>query len=374
MTHRTLVIGGTGPTGPHLVRGLVERGHDVTILHTGRHEIDDLPDVPHLHGDPFDQQSVAEIVAGRSFDTVVATYGRVRILAEEFAGRCDHFVVVGGTPVYNGYLNPSAQIPTGVWMPVHEDDHPKVAPDETGSAAGYRGAPIRRTEDAVFGLHDKGAFAATYLRYPAVYGPRNPHPWEWTVVRRVLDDRPWMILSDEGRGVFSRASARNAAHALLLAVDRPEVSGGRAYNVADDTVLSIRQWAELVSEAAGRVLPIRSLPGGIPSPGWAVIAFNYQATASCVLDTTRLREDLGYRDVQTVRDGIRETVEWMLANREQIDADPNVLDPFDYDAEDRLMAAYDRMVADLAPLVEPFASGLRDMTTPQTAKGAGSER
>ena len=34
-----LVIGGTGPSGPLIVNGLVERGHSVTILHTGRHEI-----------------------------------------------------------------------------------------------------------------------------------------------------------------------------------------------------------------------------------------------------------------------------------------------------------------------------------------------
>lgn len=369
---RTLVIGGTGPTGPHLVHGLVERGHDVTLFHTGRHEIDGLPDVPHLHGDPFDADGIRDTIGDGRYDVVVATYGRVRLIAEHVAGRCDHFVVVGGTPVYDGYLNPASHVPTGVWMPVREDVHPRVDPDDTASAAGYRGAPVRRTEDVVFGLHEKGAFAATYLRYPAVYGPRNPHPWEWTVVRRVLDGRPWMILSDDGCGVFSRASARNAAHALLLAIDRPEVSGGRAYNVADDDLLSIRQWAELVSEAAGRVLPIRSLPAELASPGWAVIAFGYQATPNCVLDTTRLREDLGYRDVQTVRDGIRETVEWMLENRERIAADPNVLDPFDYAAEDRLVAAYDRMLAELGPLAEPFATGLRPMTTPQTAKGSGA--
>ncbi len=32
---QVLVIGGTGPTGPHVVNGLIERGFTVTILHTG---------------------------------------------------------------------------------------------------------------------------------------------------------------------------------------------------------------------------------------------------------------------------------------------------------------------------------------------------
>lgn len=49
---RVLVIGGTGPTGPHIVNGLLERGHDVTILHTGGHETDAIPErVPHIHTD-----------------------------------------------------------------------------------------------------------------------------------------------------------------------------------------------------------------------------------------------------------------------------------------------------------------------------------
>ncbi|MGR6997509.1 hypothetical protein ACU686_04355 [Yinghuangia aomiensis] len=35
MGERILVVGGTGPTGVPLVRGLVARGHEVTILHQG---------------------------------------------------------------------------------------------------------------------------------------------------------------------------------------------------------------------------------------------------------------------------------------------------------------------------------------------------
>lgn len=363
-----LVIGGTGPTGPPLVQGLLARGHDTTMFHTGRHELDDGPDLPHIHGDPFSADGIAEALGQRSWDVVVATYGRVRLIAEHLAGRCGHLLVVGGTPVYEGYVDPDSHFPTGMSMPVRED-HPKV-PTEDREDAGYRTAAIRRTEDVVFELGRQGAFAPTYLRYPTVYGPRNPHAWEWTVVRRVLDGRPWMILSDDGRGIHSRAGYRNCAHAILCAVDHPEAAAHKAYNVADDDLVSIRQWAELTAEAAGGGLGFRSLPGELPSPGWGVIAFGYRGTPSCVLDTTALRTDLGYADVQPLREGIAETVEWMLANREQMHANPNLVDPFDYAAEDALMAAYDDAMAGLVPVAEPFATGLRPMTVPQTAKGS----
>ena len=79
MSSRALVIGGTGPTGPFIVNGLRARGFAVAMLHSGRHERDEIPgDVEHLHTDPFDEAKLAAALDGRSFDVCVATYGRLR--------------------------------------------------------------------------------------------------------------------------------------------------------------------------------------------------------------------------------------------------------------------------------------------------------
>ncbi|MGD9986550.1 NAD-dependent epimerase/dehydratase family protein [Pseudonocardia sp.] len=362
-----LVVGGTGPTGPPIVDGLVARGHDVTVFHTGRHEIDGAPDVPHLHGSPFQAEGIADTLGRRTFDTVVATYGRVRLLASHLAGRCGHFVAVGGVPVYAGYVDPSSRFPHGLALPVRED-HPLVAPDAPRSA-GYDVAPIRRTEDLVFSLAEQGAFGATYLRYPTIYGPRNPYAWEWNVVRRVLDGRRTVVLADGGHGIHTRMAVRNAAEAVLLAVDRPEVASGKAYNVADDSLVTFRQWVQLVAEAAGGELEIRSLPHELPSPGWAMSAFGGREVATCVLDTSTLRRDLGYRDVVGLREGLAETVAWMLAN-EDLMRRTGTTDPFDYAAEDALLAAYDDALAGLSGVAEPFRTGIGRMKVPQTAKGS----
>lgn len=366
-----LVIGGTGPTGPPIVNGLIARGYEVALFHTGRHELPEQDRLAHLHGNPFEATSIAETLGIRRWDVVVATYGRVRLLADHLAGRCDHLLVVGGVPVYAGYVNPYAVFPTGLQLPVREARN-ELVPADAERYAGYNVAPIRLTEDHVFGLGRTGAFGATYFRYPTIYGPRNPHAWEWTVVRRVLDGRPWMILSDDGRGIHSRMGARNAAEAVLLAVDRPGVASGKAYNVADDDLVSIRQWAEVVAEAAGRRLEFKSLPGTLPSPGWGVIAFGYQGTASCVLDTSALRTDLGYSDVVPLRDGLIDTVEWMLSNTSEMYANPNIVDPFDYAAEDRLVAAYERAMSELDEYAAPFRTGVRQMPVPQTTRGASA--
>jgi 2-polyprenyl-6-methoxyphenol hydroxylase-like FAD-dependent oxidoreductase len=39
---KALIVGGTGPSGPFLANGLIERGYKVTIFHRGTHEIPEI--------------------------------------------------------------------------------------------------------------------------------------------------------------------------------------------------------------------------------------------------------------------------------------------------------------------------------------------
>ena len=61
-----------------------------------------------------------------------------------------------------------------------------------------------------------------------------------------------------------------------------------------------------------------------------------------VLDLTRLRGDLGYRDLVPAREALARTAHWLVAHPlEQGAQEERVLtDPFDYDAEDRLIDAW----------------------------------
>jgi hypothetical protein len=57
---RILVIGGTGFTGPYVVRRLNELGHELLLYHRGETEAD-LPDgIRHIYGDRWDLISTAD--------------------------------------------------------------------------------------------------------------------------------------------------------------------------------------------------------------------------------------------------------------------------------------------------------------------------
>jgi nucleoside-diphosphate-sugar epimerase len=367
MSRTALVVGGTGPSGPHMLAGLRDRGFTTTIFHTGRHEPPELADVEHIHGDPFTKESIADSLRGREFDVTIATYGRIRHIAAEMAGKCEQFISVGGTPIYSGFIKPEGTTPYG--LPVHVRENDPLVPPEGVPDAIYGVGAVRRTEDAVFDLHRSGAFAASVFRYPSIYGPRNPHAWEWSTIKRVLDAREFIVVPDAGLAVHSRLSSWNAAHSVLLAVDNPAEAAGQAFNCADDDQFSLRQWIELILEHMGATLEIVPVRGDIPSPGLALVVFRYDCSPHVIVDTSKIRSLLGYQDVKPARLGLSETVDWYVANRSDSDTWP-VLDPFDYPSEDEFRVASDRACATLSEAGKKFLS-LPTMHFPQTASGAG---
>lgn len=337
MAERALVIGGTGPTGHWIVNGLLARGYAVAILHRGQHELAEIPpEVEHIHADPYDPPALEAALAGRRFEVCVATYGRLRRVAELTAGRVGRFVSAGGVPAYRGYMNPYLHDPPGLPVPTAED-----APLVAAPAEDEKGFRIVRTEQALFAHHPR----ATHFRYPYVYGPYQLLPREWCVVRRILDRRPFLVLPDGGLTLHTFGYVENVAHAVLLAVDRPEAAAGQIYNCGDEEVLTLRQVVEVIAAALDRPLEIVSLPFDLAAPAWPLVM--QPLPTHRVLDVAKLRLELGYRDVVPARQALARTARWLVANPPKPGGTEEMVlqDPFDYAAEDRLVAAWKELLA-----------------------------
>jgi len=339
---RALVIGGTGPTGIPFVRGLVERGIDVTIVHRGLHERSETPaPVAHIHTDPYDDAALRDLFdsASERFDLVVAMYGRLRRIAELSAGRTGQFVSVGGVPAYAGWMNPWLHEPAGLPVPVPEDAPTVARPED--DEKGYR---IVRTEAAVFAHQPRAA----HFRYPYVYGPHQLVPREWLIVRRILDGREHIVVADEGLTLHHHGYTENLAHALLLAIEQPDSAAGTIFNTGDEEVLSIRQVIEVVAQALGARLDIVSMPYEIATPARPLLA--QPLPTHRVLDLTRIRTELGYRDVTPARTAVALTARWLAEHPCTPGGQEETVltDPFDYAAEDRLIASWRASIATIA--------------------------
>jgi nucleoside-diphosphate-sugar epimerase len=330
---RTLVVGGTGPTGPFIVNGLRERGHAVTIFHRGTHEVPEIPDdVAHIHGDPHFLETIEDALSGHTFDQVIATYGRIRLIAQALSGKTGRFISIGGIALYRGFANPRSMTPTGVTNPVRETA--PLITDESDDRFGYL---IARTEEEVFEHHA----TATVFRYPYVYGPYQLVPREWSIVRRILDGRRRLIVPDAGMNMSTHGWAGNLAQAVLLAVDRPDASAGRSYNCGDLDQLSIRQIVEVIASALGASIEQVSLPGDLAGPGRTLTLGGRHHQ---LMDLAAIRADLDYEDVLPAVEAIAETARWYAKNRPDPggEIEQRLGDTFDYATEDHLMDAADR--------------------------------
>ena len=329
---KALVVGGTGPTGPFLVNGLLERGYEVEIFHRGTHEIPEIPvQVEHIHGDPHFRETIEAAIGHRTYDLVIATYGRIRVVAEAFVGKTARFIGIGGVALYKGYFNPSELFPNGLLSPVPEDD--PVVTSEADQRFAYL---IAKTEQDVLNSHPAG----TMFRYPYVYGPYQLVPREWCVIRRILDRRTHIILTDGGLTLMTHGYAQNLAHAVLLAVEKPEASAGQVYNCGDERQLTLRQTVEVIAREMNHELEIIDLPARI---GTSSSALTLQSSPHHrLMDLFKLKTELGYRDLIPVTEAIRRTVRWYLEHRPEPggEIERRLQDPFDYAAEDKLAAVY----------------------------------
>jgi nucleoside-diphosphate-sugar epimerase len=365
MGESVLVVGGTGPTGPYVLKGLLARGCDVTIFHRGTHEPDDLPDVRHIHGDPHFAETINEAVGRGEYDVVLAAYGRTALLAESFTGRVGHFISIGGAPRYAGFNEPRRRTPSGLGVPTREEAPDALSVDGSDSPSVVFAQRIVETERAVFAAHPD----ATHVVYPIVYGPRTVWPWEWSVIKRVRDGRDTLLIADEGMAVHTRVAARNAAALLLRIIDQPRVAKGQLYNAGDDVQYSVRQWVELLCERLGASPEIVSVPSVVaPLVKARYVPTSMTLADHAVFDTAKARYELRYRDVIGVRDAIDELLDWYEANPVDPARSPAFVDDFDYSFEDRLLATWSGAVSRLrADLAQDLPDEVHPMAHPKRA-------
>lgn len=335
MSTRVLLIGGTGPTGPAIARGLEARGFDITILHSGNHEVPEVDHLRHLHGDVFSDDGLRAVLGDETFDITIAAYGRLRSIADVLAGRTGRILSIGGVPVYRGFFEPAIHRPPGLPVPTRED---AALATEHEDGKSYR---IGRTEQMLFDKHP----TATHFRYPYVYGPRQLAPREWCVIRRILDGRRHFVLPDDGLSLVPYGYVDNLAHALLLAIDQPEASMGEVFNCGDDEKLTIRQVVEIITDELAHDWELVDMPARFAVCARPMLQ-NYRSTHR-VMDTTKLRTLLGYRDVVPARDAVRAATRWLVANPPVRSGyeETALQDPFDYAAEDALVAWWQQATA-----------------------------
>ncbi len=334
---QVLVVGGTGPSGVPIVNNFLRGGYQVAIYHSGAHEAEFQGDVEHLHGDPRDPADIHTKLARREWEVAVCTSGRLRALATELAGKTRRLVGITGQPVYSGTLRPTPEgrlpLPVPEWAARQRD------------ARNYTGK-VAEGEDQLLEQHGRRDFEAVIVRYPGIFGPRAPINHEWAVVKRILDRRPSMIMPHDGITHFQRGYIDNVARLVYLAATRPEAAG-EAFNAGDERVLSARHVAELIADELRSTIELIGVPAQFCRG-----VYPLAEKSNLILDLSKARTVLGYRDLVDVEQATRLTARWLAEHPMQSDdlrdgGPAGGAGAFDYAREDRIIAAWRQLCSQM---------------------------
>ncbi len=339
---RVLIIGGTGFIGPQVVLSLLDMGHEVTLFHRGETEADLPGQVKHIHGNRRHILDSREELTRLSPDVVVDMFALcerdTRTVIDAFRGVAGRLVTVSSQDVYRAYgkvirieSGPPETVPLSEDSPLrtklypYREEIPRDRDDPHKYLDDYDKIPV---ELATMGEPE---LQGTVVRLPMVYGQRDTQHRLFNYLKRMDDGRPAIIL-DEGIAGWraSRGYVENVGKAIALAAVR-ERARGRIYNVAEREAQTMADWVKKIGEAAGwpgeiAVVPRERLP--------ASLVADMNTDQYLAVDSSRIREELGFKEPVALEEGLRRTVFW------QRRFPPSKIDTrsFDYAAEDSVLA------------------------------------
>lgn len=333
---RALVTGGGGYVGRAIVRQLLDRGDEVTVL--GRRS---YPEVEAWGAAGVqcdlgaDDPALAEHLAGHDVVFHVAALPPYHAARELFVAtnvdgtrRVIEACRAAGVPklVFTG--TPSATFDPAGAEGITEDEARYPETYETAYAETKAEA-----ERMVLAAHSP-ELATTVLRPRLVYGPDEPH----MIPRIIARNRAGRLrIIGDGHNKAGLTYVDNAAAAHLQAADAlgpDSPNGGRAYFVTDPEPVELWPWLNTLLEGIDEPRITKTISLGAARTVGAILEFvwslfglageppmtRFVATNLATpqwYDLSNGRRDFGLEPVVTAEDGLARTIDWFAEHKDE---------------------------------------------------------
>jgi nucleoside-diphosphate-sugar epimerase len=340
---RILILGGTGFIGSEVVRAL--QGHDLWIFHR-RQTRTGHPGIHHLYGDRSElgvhRSTFQKLRPDVLLDMMPQNEADALQVVDCFAGVARRLVAISSGSVYRTF---------GVMIGT-ESDPVDNTPASEGSPLRrrlfpYRGPTPRAPDDPKRWLDDYDKIPAervflqqadlpcSIVRLPMVYGPGDSDNRLGGYLKRMLDRRPAILLHQTAaRWRNSRAFVGNVGRAIALVVLGGSPS--RVYNVTEPEDFEEGDWIRAIGRQMGWTGTIRTLPlewSAMARPAIDELPLQTNFAQHLRLDSTRIRNELGYSERFPFDEALRRTIEHLSTAP---------LGEVNYEYEDQLLAALER--------------------------------
>jgi GDP-L-fucose synthase len=298
---RTLLTGGSGFLGSHVLERLEKAGHDVVVVRSADYDLTSAEGTARALADARPELVVHLAAVAGGIGANRAEPGRfwyanllmgAHVLEQSRLAGVRKLVLLGTICSY----------PKFTPVPFREDELWNGYPEETNAPYGVAkkahlvGAQAYREQ---YGLD------AIYLLPVNLYGPRDNFDLETShvipaLIRKMVESPEEVVLWGDGSPTREFLYVEDCAEAIALAAERYD--GAEPVNVGSGEEISIRDLADLVAALTGfegEILWDTTKPNGQPRRR---------------LDTSRADELFGFRARTGLREGIERTVAWYRAH------------------------------------------------------------
>ncbi len=311
---RILVTGAAGFIGANFVRRLLERHPDDHVValdlltYAGdRRNLDGLG-LRLVEGDIGDLDLVARVLAEEEIDTVVNFAAESHnSLAVLDPGRFFRTNVLGTQTLLEAARRHGVSRFHHISTCEVYGDLPLDSGEAFTEESPYRprtpyNASKAAADHAVRAYFETFGVPATITNCSNNYGPRQfPEKLVPLFLTNALDDRPLPLYASTGN---RREWLHVDDHCSAIEVVLEQGREGETYNVGSGLERSIEEIADLVLELAGKPSSLKTIVPDRPGHDRRYL-----------LDSSKLRRELGWEPQIAFDDGLRATVEWYRANR-----------------------------------------------------------
>jgi UDP-glucose 4-epimerase len=318
---RVLVTGGASFIGSHLVEDLVSRGAEVRVADDFSSGTDE-----NLTAVSDEIEVVSGNLKRRSFaDEATEGIDRVFHLAADHGGRgyisnypanCATNMaldnIVFEAAVDNGvekitFASSACTYPTDVQQEKRRLREDMVSFDERGGAyadEAYGWAKLMG-ERSLQAFHEQYGIDASSVRIFTAYGPREneTHAIVALIAKAYAEQDPYQIWGD-GEQTRNFTYVSDIVNALVLANEN--ITDATPVNAGIPEYISINEVAEAIFDYIGWE------PGEIDRMTDKPVGVRHRAA-----DTTRAEELLGWEPEYSLQDGMAETIDWYVENRDK---------------------------------------------------------
>jgi nucleoside-diphosphate-sugar epimerase len=311
------ILGGTGFIGSAVVERAVRRGLAPIVIARGEHPVSLPEGAIFASADRMDGAALSAILDKHRVETLVDIFALGRLntdaVLEAMARRGGRYLLLSSVDVYANYGGLlRKETPPIQLEPAREDDPLR------GFRFPYRGNPHRPkgVTAELFEDYDKivleeaalgdDRFETTVIRAPMIFGPGDKqHRFKWAID---AVQQGGLIKLDERAAKWpnSYGYVTDVAEAMLMAALDPRAAG-RTYNVGQDFVRNPIQWLLSFAVVLNTPVEVETVPPeqkGLLFERAEATDLSYPLT----LDTSRIRNELGFDEPTSERDALLQTI------------------------------------------------------------------